>query len=306
MVQYQHGQLRLLSVLLLWLQVGRELASLMLVWCGVSDNEHKVQRLLKLIEHPHDEQQGMEKYAGLPRDLLRLDASQVAACGRQLLPIPSKKRFVSRTLMHPTYSVSRYIDRLVVDEEIEKMEGVVVEEKEALLLHDMLRGILAIGTLGQFEDPFLLEPPYDIEEPVQQQEEVAAPAVKPVQLVNNKEEDQKAATLNEVEAKLLREDWPLLREDKEGRERGRTTLANLFAADPMAKEECNNNSGIEQLHQVKKKKTRDPIKSCTNSSNKNNKLQKKLMTRLLKKKKIHPENLNMGGEAGVQRSSLVY
>ncbi|XP_042447064.1 protein TILLER ANGLE CONTROL 1-like [Zingiber officinale] len=191
------------------------------------------------------------------------------------------------------------------DEEIEKMEGVVVEEKEALLLHDMLRGILAIGTLGQFEDPFLLEPPYDIEEPVQQQEEVAAPAVKPVQLVNNKEEDQKAATLNEVEAKLLREDWPLLREDKEGRERGRTTLANLFAADPMAKEECNNNSGIEQLHQVKKKKTRDPIKSCTNSSNKNNKLQK-LMTRLLKKKKIHPENLNMGGEAGVQRSSLVY
>ncbi|XP_074591169.1 protein TILLER ANGLE CONTROL 1-like [Curcuma longa] len=201
------------------------------------------------------------------------------------------------------------------DEEDEKIEGMVVEEQEALLLHDMLHGILSIGTLGQFEDPFLHDLPHDIEEPIQpiskkeQQEEVATPVIQPVQPMNKKGEakgNQKVATLIEVEAKLLREDWPLLREDKERGERKRTTLADLFAADPIVKEEHkgSKNNSTKGLHHVKKKKTRDTIKACTNSSNKNNKLQK-LMTSMLKKK-IHPENINMATEADVQRSSSIY
>ncbi|XP_042442662.1 protein TILLER ANGLE CONTROL 1-like [Zingiber officinale] len=184
-------------------------------------------------------------------------------------------------------------------QEAEEMTEMVAEEKEALLLHDMLSGILTIGTLGQYRDPFL--PSLTFKE----EKEEESPLIVAVE---EKEEDKTTITLEkqeiivEIETKQLQEDLPLLKEDKESRERVRTTLADLFAADPAAREDANVDKGIKNTSNdsnkqsnkmKKKKKAKDTMKFGTNgknsSSSSSNKLQK-LMTRMLKKK-IHPESI---------------
>ncbi|XP_042445199.1 protein TILLER ANGLE CONTROL 1-like [Zingiber officinale] len=217
-------------------------------------------------------------------------------------------------------------------QEAEERIEMVAEEKEALLLHDMLGGILTIGTLGQYRDPFLPSLTFEEEE---KEEEEKSPLIV---VEEEKEEDKATITLEkqeiivEIETKQLQEDLPLLKEDKESRERVRTTLADLFAADPATREDANVDKGIKNTSNdsnkqsnkmEKKKKMKDTIKSCTNGKNNssninrdsNNKLHK-LMTRMLKKK-IHPESItsaetpaaaikNMNKDDDVIKTGLVY
>lgn len=134
-------------------------------------------------------------------------------------------------------------------------------DTEALLLHDMLDGILTIGTLGHGHPCHVLfsqsnSPQEESlqkeqekeeegeEEDEEEQEEVLAVAAfvveerKPMAALESAlvkspldEEDKKIVQMvvNDEEAEKLLEE-PLLK-NKERRERGRTTLAELFAAD---------------------------------------------------------------------------
>lgn len=125
-------------------------------------------------------------------------------------------------------------------------------EKEALLVHASLSGILTIGTLGheefiyQFccaqEDHSLSveeEDPANAEAALEGNE-VAAPALvasKPLSAINSfkfevpvEAEGQQSVTDRDTEEA----DMPLLKEDKEKTERERITLADLLAADDLA------------------------------------------------------------------------
>lgn len=143
------------------------------------------------------------------------------------------------------------------EEMVRQKEG--DRDTEALLLHDMLDGILTIGTLGhghpchvlfsQSNSPQEKEQEKEEEEEEEEEDEeekevvaVAAFAVeersKPMAVFESSimkspldEEEKKMVQMvvNEEEAEKLMEE-PLLK-NKEKRERGRTTLAELFAAD---------------------------------------------------------------------------
>ncbi|XP_074566879.1 uncharacterized protein LOC141823491 [Curcuma longa] len=238
--------------------------------------------------------------------------------------------------LHPM-GVAKYsqVPQKKGEEAEEIAEMVAAEEKEALLLHDMLGGILTIGTLGQYQNPFL--PSEEASRFDEEEEHEEAPLIVAVE-EKEEEEDKATVTLKEREIVLLQEDLPLLKEDLERRERARTTLADLFAADSAAREDANVNKGIKntsnssskQSHKTKKKEEekkttttmqsplRDTTKACCSNgknscSSSNSKLQK-LMTRMLKKK-IHPESITSAGAAAaksintrddVSRNGVVY
>lgn len=133
-------------------------------------------------------------------------------------------------------------------------EGVM--EKEALLLHDVLNGILTIGTLGHQdsfvsqpyparEDELLQEEEENVEDEEKEEVKEAAPAVAAAReplpaiviesfkfkLPVEAEVNRMEMAVQDVEEAEKIQELPLLKEDKEKRERGRTTLADLFAAD---------------------------------------------------------------------------
>ncbi|CAL9064257.1 unnamed protein product [Musa banksii] len=222
--------------------------------------------------------------------------------------------------------VSQKRDVLGEDDEEKRevlFEGVM--EKEALLLHDVLNGILTIGTLGH-QDSFVSQPyPAQEDELLQEEEEnvedeekeevkEAAPAVAaareplPAIVVESfkfklpveAEVNRMEMAVQDVEEAEKIQELPLLKEDKEKRERGRTTLADLFAADAfvvndpaendikrandIVKQQANPERKKAQRDKKEEKRTPATTKAITNP---NRKLQK-LMTKMLKKK-IHPE-----------------
>ncbi|RWV82805.1 hypothetical protein GW17_00055660 [Ensete ventricosum] len=198
-------------------------------------------------------------------------------------------------------------------------EGVM--EKEALLLHDVLNGILTIGTLGH-QDSFVSQPyPAQEDDLLQEEEENVADEVKgsapavaaareplPAIVVESfkfklpveAEVNRMEMAVQDVEEAEKIQELPLLKEDKEKRERGRTTLADLFAADAfvvndpaendvkraddIVKQHANPERKKAQRDKKEEKRTPATTKAITNP---NRKLQK-LMTKMLKKK-IHPE-----------------
>ncbi|KAJ8500156.1 hypothetical protein OPV22_010708 [Ensete ventricosum] len=115
-----------------------------------------------------------------------------------------------------------------------------VMEKEPLLLHDVLDGILTIGTLGH--QGSFLSPSYCIQEDELLQEEEADMEVEEIE----EGKEVAPAIIDSIKVKLVpveaevdemkvvvqdEEESPLLEEEKKKRERGRTTLADLFAAE---------------------------------------------------------------------------
>ncbi|WOK95174.1 hypothetical protein Cni_G03881 [Canna indica] len=250
--------------------------------------------------------------------------------------------------LHPAVKytqVSQKRDALGGDEEEKRevlFEGVVME-KEALLLHDVLNGILTIGTFGH-EDSFLSqsysteleddevvsteeeENSYNVNEEAEEKElqggEIAAAELmaasepEPALLVEESTKFKPLRPTAEEEGKKLEmvvqdaeeaeriQELPLLKEDREKRERGRTTLADLFAADHsfMAMDSIENaNKGAtndrtklkqngscatnSEKKKISEKNNKDKWTSDTTKANR--KLQK-LVTKMLKKK-IHPE-----------------
>ncbi|XP_008799616.1 protein TILLER ANGLE CONTROL 1 [Phoenix dactylifera] len=232
--------------------------------------------------------------------------------------------------LHPSMSYSQVSQKKeVFGGETEKEETVRQKEgdrdTEALLLHDMLDGILTIGTLGHGhpchvlfsqsnspqEESLQKEQEKEEEEEEEDEEEqevlvVAAFVVeerrKPVAVFEPSivkspfdEEDKKMVqtVVNEEEAEKVLEE-PLLK-NEEKKERGRTTLAELFAAD----------ASMERGNALKKSQVANPATRSPSACPKTNTQHKKkgvnspqanttttklhrLLTRMLKKK-IHPE-----------------
>ncbi|XP_010909890.1 protein TILLER ANGLE CONTROL 1 [Elaeis guineensis] len=233
--------------------------------------------------------------------------------------------------LHPSMSYSQVSQKkeVVFGGETEKEEMVRQREghrdTEALLLHDMLDGILTIGTLGHGHPCHVLfsqsnspqeeslqkeQEKEEGEDEDQEQQVVLAVAAfvveerKPMAVLESAlvkspldEEDKKMVqmVMNEEEPEKLLEE-PLLK-NKEKKERGRTTLAELFAAD--ASMDRRNNafkrsqvanpvairppSACPKTNTPHKKKGANPAQANTTST----KLHR-LWTRMLKKK-IHPE-----------------
>ncbi|XP_065005306.1 protein TILLER ANGLE CONTROL 1-like isoform X1 [Musa acuminata AAA Group] len=207
-----------------------------------------------------------------------------------------------RRKLHPSvkYSqVSRKKDAFGGDDE-EKQEVVFegLMEKEPLLLHDVLDGILTIGTLGHQgnflsrsysiqEDHLLQEDEADTEvEEREEGTEVAPAIIESIKVKPPVEAEVKEVTVVVKDV----EESPLLEEDKKKRERGRTTLADLFAAENLNE---GANANRERKKTAKTKKQEKRTSPCTAkakakaNTTTNTKLQK-LMTKMLKKK-IHPE-----------------
>ncbi|RZS15539.1 hypothetical protein BHM03_00047379 [Ensete ventricosum] len=180
-------------------------------------------------------------------------------------------------------------------------------EKEPLLLHDVLDGILTIGTLGH--QGSFLSPSYCIQEDELLQEEEADMEVEEIE----EGKEVAPAIIDSIKVKLVpveaevdemkvvvqdEEESPLLEEEKKKRERGRTTLADLFAAENPNE---GANAKCERTKTAMTKKQEKRISPCTDNANANAKAKdksktttntklQKLMKKMLKKK-IHPEIL---------------
>ncbi|XP_074566720.1 protein TILLER ANGLE CONTROL 1-like isoform X2 [Curcuma longa] len=205
-------------------------------------------------------------------------------------------------------------------ENMEISDGMI--EEEALLLHDVLHGILAIGTLGRKvsfvsqsycteEDEILVGDKMKVETDVEvkDKENGAAPSLvasKPPALIEfdlkspvEVEEKKMEMVVQDRETAEKIQELPLLMEDKEKREQ-RVTLADLFAADALTVHDLDENPNKKMnvrskqyliIHDEKvqnRKEAKWP--SATTKGNANNPTRKlqKLITKLLKKK-VHPE-----------------
>lgn len=156
-------------------------------------------------------------------------------------------------------------------------------EKEPLLLHDVLDGILTIGTLGHQgnflsrsysiqEDDLLQEDEADME--VEEREE--GTEVVPAIIESIKVKLPVEAEVKEVKVVVQDvEESPLLEEDKKKRERGRTTLADLFAAENL-NEGANANRERKKTAKTKKQEKRTSLCTAKAKANTttNTKLQK--------------------------------
>ncbi|XP_042431831.1 protein TILLER ANGLE CONTROL 1-like isoform X1 [Zingiber officinale] len=203
-------------------------------------------------------------------------------------------------------------------ENMEISDGMI--EEEALLLHDVLNGILAIGTLGrkgsfvpqsycteEDEIPVGDKMKVETDAEVKDKDNGAAPSLvasKPPVLIEldlklpvEVEEKKMEMVVQDRETAEKIQVLPLLMEDKEKREQ-RVTLADLFAADASTMNDLDENPNKKMnarskqyliIHD-KKLQNRKEAQSATtkgNAINPTRKLQK-LITKLLKKK-VHPE-----------------
>ncbi|KAJ0964246.1 hypothetical protein J5N97_029368 [Dioscorea zingiberensis] len=216
-------------------------------------------------------------------------------------------------------------------------------DQEALLLHNVLDGILTIGTLGLQDIHHSPLPPDDHEygnakeeekeeeeeeeedhEHSQEVEEVEIKvAMVPLSVSKSlrssfREKDNEKQSMEVVVKVVAEQDQqchkelmvePLLKEDKERNEKGRTTLADLFAASDASpkkgksttcppkerineeptKEKKNNNNN----YRNKKKNEENPMVDAKTTIKATKKM-KRLITRMLKKKKVHPEMVVSG------------
>ncbi|KAG1360639.1 neurofilament medium polypeptide [Cocos nucifera] len=199
--------------------------------------------------------------------------------------------------LHPSMSYSQVSQKKEhFGGETEKEEMVRQREgdrdTEALLLHDMLDGILTIGTLGHGhpchvlfsqsnspqEESLQKEQEKEEEDGDQEQQVLAVAAFvveerKPMTVllesalvkspVDEEEKKMVQMVVNEEEPEKLLEE-PLLK-NKEKRERGRTTLAELFAAD----------ASLERRNAFKKSQLANPATRSPNARPKTNTPHKK-------------------------------
>lgn len=153
-------------------------------------------------------------------------------------------------------------------------------EKEPLLLHDVLDGILTIGTLGHQgnflsrsysiqEDELLQEEEADMEVEEREEGTEVAPAIIESIKVKLPVEPEVTVVVQDVE------ESPLLEEDKKKSERGRTTLADLFAAENL-NEGANANRERKKTAKTKKQEKRTSLCTAKAKANTttNTKLQK--------------------------------
>ncbi|RWW02015.1 hypothetical protein GW17_00034926 [Ensete ventricosum] len=156
-----------------------------------------------------------------------------------------------------------------------------VMEKEPLLLHDVLDGILTIGTLGH--QGSFLSPSYCIQEDELLQEEEADMEVEEIE----EGKEVAPAIIDSIKVKLVpveaevdemkvvvqdEEESPLLEEENKKRERGRTTLADLFAAENPNE---GANAKCERTKTAMTKKQEKRISPCTDNANANAKAKAK-------------------------------
>ncbi|WOL19150.1 hypothetical protein Cni_G27947 [Canna indica] len=214
------------------------------------------------------------------------------------------------------------------DEEKHVVIFEVVMEKEALLFHDVLNSILTIGTLGhqdnfasQFyslqEDELLEKEENIVNEATKQRKEVvptiAASMPLPIESFKFKlpveaQGKKLEMVVQDADETEKIEELPMLKEDKEKREIGRITLADLFAADAIITNDHAENtkkgtksmngrlkqhaSTCDKKKMQKNKKEEKWISTITKANTNTSRNLQKLMTKL-SYKKIHPEAESM-------------
>ncbi|KAH7668496.1 hypothetical protein IHE45_11G014400 [Dioscorea alata] len=227
--------------------------------------------------------------------------------------------WMHRKLLHPSVVYSRVPQKQQPDVLNDVKES---EADEAVLLSNVLDGILAIGTLGidsnynsftQFEYNKKDKQDQEQEEEVK---ELVLPIVATKHATKLKENEKKRNAEMVVIFELKNNNdqnshkehitEPLLKEDMEKKESTRITLADLFAeADDLRAEKeslnskekstktkciaskCKHNKKVE--HEKRKEKPMQKINTTTSST----KQVQQLITKVLKKK-VHPE-MGMGG-----------
>ncbi|KAH7692682.1 NAD(P)-binding domain-containing protein [Dioscorea alata] len=204
-------------------------------------------------------------------------------------------------------------------------------DQEALLLHNvLLDGILTIGTLGlqdihhhhsplikhqQDYDNDKLEDEKNVSQEAVEQVEIKV-AMVPLSVSKSLRSSFREKENEKVVVKVMKEqdqhcdhkelmDEPLLKEDKERSEKGRTTLADLFAAsdaspkkaksstsplkEKINKEPTKEDEKKKKLMTMNKNKENSLVEGKTKPTIKATKKMQRLITRMMKKKKVHPE-----------------
>ncbi|XP_064940662.1 protein TILLER ANGLE CONTROL 1-like isoform X1 [Musa acuminata AAA Group] len=219
--------------------------------------------------------------------------------------------------MHRKLHSGNNYSQVSQDEDVEE-KAVVETDTDALLLHDMLNGILTIGTLGHhhhlvpeayFDSEELLGEVGEVIEEVEEaglfevaREASAAVRKESFKIKLSVEDEEKkimeVVQVHEVQGSEKILELPLLKEHKEKRHRRRTTLADLLAANAVSDNDSaaktvpdgTNVRGKQQAINAKnnmqhKKSKGDQKPPATTTTT--GKLQT-LIPRMLKKK-IHPE-----------------
>ncbi|KAJ8458006.1 hypothetical protein OPV22_030932 [Ensete ventricosum] len=229
--------------------------------------------------------------------------------------------------MHRKLHSSNNYSQVSQDEDVEE-KAVVETDTDALLLHDMLKGILTIGTLGHhhhlvpeayFDSEGLLGEDGEVIEEVEEAgffevaREASAAVLNKIKLSVEDEEKKimEVVQVHEVQGSEKILELPLLKEHTEKKQRRRTTLADLLAANAVndndsaaktvpdgtnvrGKQQAINSKNNMQ-HKQSKGDQKPPATTTTTG-----KLQT-LIPRMLKKK-IHPEMAEPKEEALKERN----